>query len=202
MPHIHALPDLATGQATAVTQPQSDDTLVKLIAGGDKDAMQTLFRRHNVSIYRFILRLVNDTSSAEDLTSEVFLEVWRQAGQFAGRSQVSTWLLSIARDKALSALPRRATEAPNEEAIDPSDTPEAAMERGQRNKSMRETLMQLTPAHREVIDLVYYHERSVAEVAAIVGIPQNTVQTRLFHARKRMAKLVGASFCSRQAASG
>jgi len=53
-------------------------------------------------------------------------------------------------------------------------------------------LKELSPAHREVIDLVYYHERSIAEVAEIIGIPPNTVKTRMFHARKRIAELMAA----------
>jgi RNA polymerase sigma-70 factor, ECF subfamily len=195
MRHSLALTDLTTRQATAFTQAQSDDALVTLIAEGDRNAMQTLFRRHNVRVYRFVLRLVNDTAAAEDLTSDVFLDVWQQAGRFQGRSQVSTWLLAIARNKALSALRRRAPEALNEEMIetieDSAEMPDAALEASQRGALIRKALAQLTRAHREVIDLVYYHGKSVAEVAAIIGVPPNTVKTRMFHARKRMAQLVG-----------
>jgi RNA polymerase sigma-70 factor (ECF subfamily) len=185
----------AVAGTTSLWAP-SDDTLVKLIAGGDRDAMQTLFRRHNVRVYRFILRLVNDRSAAEDLTSEVFLDVWQQAGCFEERSQVSTWLLAIARNKALRTFRRRAPEVLDEEAIkfieDPADNPEATLQGKQRSNLIREALMKLTPAHREAIDLVYYHEKSVAEAAAIIGIPENTVKTRMLYARKRMADLVSS----------
>jgi RNA polymerase sigma-70 factor (ECF subfamily) len=74
----------------------SSERLVERIAAGDKLAMQLLYARHHVRVYRFALRIVNDATTAEDLTSEVFLEVWKHAGRFEGRSQVSTWLLSIA----------------------------------------------------------------------------------------------------------
>src|SRR5262249_38745157 len=80
--------------------------LVQLAAAGDRLAMQVLYARHHLRVYRFVLRIVNDAAAAEDLTSEVFLEVWKHAGRFEGRSQVSTWLLSIARYKALAALRR------------------------------------------------------------------------------------------------
>ena len=66
--------------------------------------MQVLFARHHVRVFRFVLRLVRQQATAEDLISEVFLDVWRQAGRFEGRSAVTTWLLAIARFKALSAL--------------------------------------------------------------------------------------------------
>jgi RNA polymerase sigma-70 factor, ECF subfamily len=84
----------------------SDENLIKAIAAGDREAMRMLYARHSVRVFRFISRLVADPSSAEDLVSEVFIDVWGQAGRFEGRSQVTTWILSIARFKALSALQR------------------------------------------------------------------------------------------------
>ena len=97
-------------------QTASDDVLIARIAGGDRLAMQVLFARHHVRVYRFMLRMVRNEATAEDLISEVFLEVWRNAGKFEGRSAVSTWMLSIARFKALSALRRR-----SEEELDDDD---------------------------------------------------------------------------------
>src|SRR5271170_3822333 len=88
-------------------QATSDEVLIGRIASGDRLAMQVLFARHHVRVFRFVLRLVREESTAEDLISEVFLDVWRQAGRFEGRSAVSTWLLAITRFKALSALRRR-----------------------------------------------------------------------------------------------
>ena len=78
-------------------QTTTDEVLIARIAGGDRLAMQVLFARHHVRVYRFVLRLVRNEATAEDLISEVFLDVWRQAGKFEGRSAVSTWMLSIAR---------------------------------------------------------------------------------------------------------
>src|SRR3954449_2516362 len=91
-------------------QATSDEVLIGRIASGDRLAMQVLFARHHVRVYRFVLRLVRNESAAEDLISEVFLDVWRQAGSFEGSSAVSTWLLAIARYKALSALRRQPEE--------------------------------------------------------------------------------------------
>ena len=159
--------------------------------------MQVLFARHHVRVYRFVLRLVRDELVAEDLISEVFLDVWRQAGRFEGRSQVSTWLLAIARFKALSALRRRPDEELDDEAAeaieDPSDDPEVALDKKDKSAAIRKCLEKLSAEHREIIDLVYYHEKSVEEVAQIVGIPENTVKTRMFYARKRLAELLKAA---------
>jgi RNA polymerase sigma-70 factor, ECF subfamily len=182
--------------AASQARDSSDVTLISSIAAGDKHAMQILFARHNVRVFRFLVRFVGDKSAVEDLVSEVFLDVWRQAGRFQGRSQVTTWLLALARNKALSALRRRSTEELDEEAVaaieDPQDNPEAAIQNRQTSEILLKCLTKLSPPHREIIDLVYYHEKSIDEVAEITGVPQNTVKTRMFYARKRIAELMSA----------
>ena len=178
-------------------QGTSDEVLIGRIASGDRLAMQVLFARHHVRVYRFVLRLVRDESVAEDLISDVFLDVWRQADRFEGRSAVPTWLLAIARFKALTALRRKPDEALDEEAVeaieDQSDDPEKALSKKDKSAAIRECLTGLSADHREIIDLVYYHEKSVEEVALIVGIPENTVKTRMFYARKRLAEPLAAA---------
>ena len=178
-------------------QATSDEVLIGRIASGDRLAMQVLFARHHVRVYRFVLRVVRDETKAEDLIGEVFLDVWRQADRFEGRSAVSTWLLAIARFKALSALRRRPDEELDEEAAeaieDPSDNPEESLAKKDKSAVIRKCLEGLSADHREIIDLVYYHEKSVEEVAEIVGIPENTVKTRMFYARKKLAELLKAA---------
>src|SRR3954453_159634 len=171
-------------------QATSDEVLIGRIASGDRLAMQVLFARHHLRGFRFVLRLVHDESVAEDLISEVFLDVWRQADRFEGRSAVSTWLLAIARFKALSALRRKPDQELDDETAeaieDPTDDPEAALGKKDKAAVMRKCLVGLSAEHREIIDLVYYHEKSVEEVAVIVGIPEATVKTRMFYARKKL----------------
>jgi RNA polymerase sigma-70 factor (ECF subfamily) len=175
-------------------QTTSDDVLIERIAGGDRLAMQVLFARHHVRVYRFVLRLVRNEATAEDLISEVFLDVWRQAGKFEGRSAVSTWMLSIARFKALSALRRRPEAELDEETAerieDDADDPETTLAKKDKSSQLRQALERLSNEHREIIDLVYYHEKSVEEVAEIVGIPAATVKTRMFYARKKLSELL------------
>ncbi len=179
------------------TQATSDETLIARIAQGDRLAMQVLYARHHVRVYRFALRLVRNESTAEDLISEVFLDVWRQAGRFEGRAAVSTWLLAITRFKALSALRKKQDAELDDEAAsaieDTSDDPEVAMQKKDTGAALRKCMSALSPEHREIIDLVYYHEKSVEEVAQIVGIPENTVKTRMFYARKKLAELLKAA---------
>jgi RNA polymerase sigma-70 factor, ECF subfamily len=180
-----------------------DATLIAQIATGDRLAMHALFARHKTRVYRFILRLVGDAASADDLTSEVFLAVWQHAHKFQGRAAVSTWLLAIARFKALQEMRRWGDTAPDAEeadASDPAADPEASWADKDREATLRKCLGALSPEHRTIIDLVYYHERSVPEVAAIVGIPCGTVKTRMFHARKKLATLLAAQGVTHAAA--
>jgi RNA polymerase sigma-70 factor (ECF subfamily) len=172
------------------SQAASDEVLIARIAQGDRLAMQVLYGRHHVRVFRFGLRLVRDEQVAEDLISEVFLDVWRQAGKFEGRSAVTTWLLAITRFKALSALRRRKDVGLDEEA---ANDPEVVAQKKDTGEALRKCLTALSSEHREIVDLVYYHEKSVEEVAGIVGIPENTVKTRLFYARKKLAELLKAA---------
>src|SRR2546430_523113 len=181
----------------AAPEISSDEMLIRRIAEGDQLAMRTLFGRHRVALYRWLLRLVGDEALAEDLLSDVFLDVWRQAAAFEGRSSVSTWLLAIARHKALSAR-RGRSDAELDARIastvaDPSDDPEAALQKKNRSELLRNSLAGLSSEHGEVIDLVYYHGKSVKEVADIVGVGEATVKTRMFYARKKLADLVAAA---------
>src|SRR3978361_793412 len=181
-------------QGILAAQATSDEMLLEGIAGGGRTAMHILYSRPNVRVYRVILRMVRDTTTAEDLVSQVFLEVWRTAGQFEGRAQVSTWLLSIARFKALTALRQRKHEDIEQEDVleiaDEADTPEASLDRSNTKAILRACVAKLSPAHREIINLVYYHEKSVEEAGEILGIPQSTVTTRRFYARKQLADLL------------
>ena len=190
-----AVSDAASPPYAAASETSSDETLIGRIAGGDQLAMRTLFARHRVPVYRWLLRIVRDKTLAEDLVSDVFLDVWRQATSFKGRASVSTWLLAIARYKALSARRRRIDaelDARTASTIaDPADDPETALQKKKRSELLRDSLAQLSPEHGEVVDLVYYHGKSVKEVADIVGIAEATVKTRMFYARKKLAELVG-----------
>jgi RNA polymerase sigma-70 factor, ECF subfamily len=189
----------AAARSAQAAAPETccDVMLIRRIAEGDQLAMRALFGRHRVALYRWLLRLVGDEALAEDLLSEVFLDVWRQAASFQARSSVSTWLLAIARHKALLAR-RRRTHADLDEEVastvaDGADDPELALQKKDRAELLRHGLARLSAEHGEVIDLVYYHGKSVKEAAQIVGVPEATVKTRMFYARKKLAELVATA---------
>lgn len=172
----------------------SDEELIRAISGGNRHAMKLLYARHSVRVFRLALRFVADESVAEDLLNDVFLDVWRKAGALTGHSQVSTWLLAIARNKAIAVTRRRSWGPLNDnicETIqDGADNSETVMGKSQTRSLLFQCLTNLSPAHREVIDLVYYHGKSIDEVAEIIRVPPNTVKTRMFYARNHLAKLL------------
>jgi RNA polymerase sigma-70 factor (ECF subfamily) len=178
-------------------EASSDETLVGRVAHGDQLAMRMLFARHRVALYRWLLRLVSDETLAEDLLSEVFLDVWRTAASFEARSSVSTWLLAIARYKALSARRRRTDAELDEDTaatlVDPADDPELMLQKKSRAELLRYAMGRLSTEHGEVVDLVYYHGKSVKETAQVLGVPEATVKTRMFYARRKLAELVAAA---------
>jgi RNA polymerase sigma-70 factor (ECF subfamily) len=191
------------GSAPARGGPQgsaddaTDEALMGRVAQGDRQALRLLFGRHQLKVFRFALRLTGNSATAEDVVSEVFIELWRRAASFEGRAKLSTWLLAIARNKAVSLM-RGRTEEPLDDAMaaaipDGAGTAEETLDAGKRSAVLQRCLGQLSVAHREIIDLAYYHGRSVEEVAAIVGIPAATVKTRMFYARRQLAEHLRAA---------
>jgi RNA polymerase sigma-70 factor (ECF subfamily) len=176
---------------------EPDERLIARLRQGDQLALQTLYARHNVKIYRFVLRLLRDEAAAEDVVSEVFIDLWRNPAAFEGRSEATTWLMAIARNKAWSLLRKRKEGPVDEETLstiaDESDDPEVVMQKKTKGEILRSCLQRLSPEHREVIDLVYYHDKTIEDVAQIVGIPEGTVKTRMFHARKKLSEIARAA---------
>ncbi|HEY1545501.1 MAG TPA: sigma-70 family RNA polymerase sigma factor [Xanthobacteraceae bacterium] len=193
---------ILSGQDRAA--PPSDEMLIKQVAAGEKSGLRALFERHQLKVYRFVLRIVRDAAFAEDTVSETFIDAWRHAGRYEGRASVSSWLLGIARHRALDAARRRPTESLDSEAaqnaVDPAHDPEAELGRKDTGAVVREAVAALSREHAEIIDLVYYQEKSIREIAEILGIPENTVKTRMFYARKRLAALVATAGIERAAA--
>jgi RNA polymerase sigma-70 factor (ECF subfamily) len=192
----HSVASLDCADPVGATPAELDEALLREIAQGNQLAMRTLFQRHQVRIYRFILRMIHDRALAEDVVSETFFAAWRSADRFEGRSTVSTWLLSIARHKALTAVTQRPLEELDDDTadaiVDDAPDPETTMRAADTRMVLRRCLGALSAEHSEIIDLVYYQEKSVIEISEILDIPVNTVKTRMFYARKRLGVMLEA----------
>jgi len=168
---------------------EADAVLMQHIATADRTAMLVLFSRYHLAVYRFVLQRVQDTALAEDLTSEVFLDVWHHADCFEGRCAVLTWILAIARHKTFAACPRPRPQFDGNGGSggENTDAPDEPLQASDRPTVLRRCIARLSAEHREVIDLVYYQEQSMESVATILGVPRSTAKTCVSYARKRLA---------------
>jgi RNA polymerase sigma-70 factor, ECF subfamily len=172
--------------------------LIAAIAKGDATAVKRLYALTHVRLFRYLVRQLRNEATAEDVMNEVYLAVWQNAARYESRSAPMTWILSIAHNKAISTLRKRreATGIDEEMAAeipDQDDTPEVIEQKRDKAQAIRACIDRLGADHKSVLDLVYYQERSVAEAAEILGIPEATVKTRMFYARKKLSELLRAA---------
>lgn len=181
---------------TVLTPAQQQDIeliqLIAQVAARDEAALATLYKRMSRMIYAFSLRRLNAPDVAEEVVVETMYEVWKDAPRFAGRSLVTTWILGIARHKAIDKLRSRGSEH-----CDPlGDEAEAVADDGpsvfdmiatrQRAGQVALCMEALPDEQRECLHLVFYEDAPLAEIATLQECPENTVKTRLFHARRKM----------------
>jgi RNA polymerase sigma-70 factor (ECF subfamily) len=176
--------------------PDRDREWLRRIAGGDRQAFEQLYQAYHRRVFGYLFRMVGSADRADELASDVLLEVWKSAGKFKGESRPSTWIFGIARFKALSSL--RRSEPPTvevEDVHDLQDTAEAQdalLITAGMQQAVRSALAALSPQHREVMELTFYDGFSYPEIAEILKCPVNTVKTRMFHARKQLRERLGA----------
>lgn len=177
---------------------ERDAALLARIATGDQDALRSLYERYGERIFRYVYRLVGNETKAEEVTNDVMLEVWKNAARFEGRSRVSTWVIGIARYRALNAVRgKRLTEVDLDDVPEPSNgsSLQSEQETFETQRDLRRLLSQalktLSVEHRDVVELTFFHGFSYPEIARIVGCPENTVKTRMFHARRKLKKALG-----------
>lgn len=170
--------------------------LIGKIARGDRRAFEELFGIYGKRIFRYAARMINDVTKAEEVTNDVMIEVWKSAGKFEQRSSVSTWIIGITRHRCLNAIRGKkiATveldSAP--ELEDTADSTEQTRDRETMNQVIRRQLTKLSPEHRDVLELTFFQGCSYKEIAEIAGCPENTVKTRMFHAKRQLEPLLRA----------
>lgn len=164
--------------------------LIQRIGSGDKRAFEELFGIYGKRIFRYAARMVGDVSVADEVTSDVMMEVWKSAARFESRSRPSTWIIGIARHRCLNAVRgKRLITVDLDSAPDIADRDESGetiRQHADERRLVREALATLSTEHREVVELTFYHGHSYQEIAAIVGCPENTVKTRMFHAKRQL----------------
>jgi RNA polymerase sigma-70 factor, ECF subfamily len=173
-----------------------DADLVKRIGAGDRAAMKLLYERHSNGLFHFIRASLKDPFEAADVMQEVFLEIWRAASGFQGRSAAKTWIFGIARHKAFDRMRRGGRVVlsdPDPTLPDEAPNPEAVAAAASDAARVRECIERLSPAHRSSIHLAFYGEMSYGEIADVEGVPVGTIKTRIMHAKRLMMRCL-ASF--------
>jgi len=184
-----------TLHATSI-RDDDDPELLRRVAAKDRRAFETLYQRYASRVHRYLSQLIPSPELTDEVLNDVMLVVWQNASRYNGTSRVSTWILGIAHYKALKARARVASRPPetpvsNEQAAE-EEGPEDVTVRGELNRLLAQSLDALSPEQRAVVELTLYHGRSYQEIAEITHAPVNTVKTRMFHARRRLAPLLTA----------
>jgi RNA polymerase sigma-70 factor (ECF subfamily) len=176
-----------------------DETDLKLLARvreGDRAAFRELHSRYYGAVLRFAYRITRRLDLAEEAVNDVMLVVWRDARAFAGRSSVATWIMGIAYRKAMKSVVTSRRWSIRKAAVDFGEWLEHSgphvepTEHEDLRDLLDAALDRLSPDHRAVVELTYFHGCSYEEIAAIVDCPVNTVKTRMFHARAKLRKLL------------
>jgi RNA polymerase sigma factor (sigma-70 family) len=175
----------------------ADLALLDAIRGGDRGAFEELYKLYHPRLTRFLMNLVHRPALVEEVLDDTMMVVWQRPHSFQGASKFSTWLFAIAYRMAMKGL-RRQDEAVEDrerderasEALNPED--EADHQR--LNRLLMEALEQLSPAHRAVVDLTYFHDLGYQEIAQVLECPVDTVKTRMFYARRHLKRHLAGEF--------
>lgn len=174
---------------------QADDSsLMQRVVAQDRQAFEVLYQRYARRLYGYLARFLRQPETIEEVFNDVMLTVWQNAARFDHQARLSTWILGIAYRKALKALAQAARQAPDCPPAWPAghtqDDPEAVLLHQERDRTFVQALQTLPPEQRSVVELTFYHGCSYLEIATITGCPVNTVKTRMFHARRRLAHVL------------
>jgi len=166
---------------------------MQAVARGDELALDELYSHYASAVYNFALRLVNERETAEDITQEVFINVWRAAWRYRGESSVKTWLLRTAHHKAVDWLRRQRPAVSLDEVFEfPDPRSIDAFEVSDTLAQIRQTLASLSFNHRSVVELTFVHGLSYAEIAAVMACPTGTVKSRMSYALRHLRNTLHA----------
>jgi RNA polymerase sigma-70 factor (ECF subfamily) len=167
--------------------------LLSAVKRGRRHEFDTLYRLYHPRLSRFLTPLLRQGDHVEEALNDTMLVVWQRADTFDGRSKLSTWIFGIAYRKALKALSRLDLPVDADEVDEPADPgpgPEQSLGLLQLRGRLVGALAELSPEHRAVVELCYFHDMAYGEIADVVGCPPETVKTRMFYARRRLRLLL------------
>lgn len=174
------------------SQDDPDVLLIEAISQGDNQALQTLYERHGAAILNFLNKRLENRHLAEEILQDVMLAVWKSAVTFRGESQVRTWLMTIARNRATNAYNHRKPTSVELSDTMPSDamTVSATVERGLLHEQIIDVYHQLPEDQRNAVKLVLVQGMTYPQASEVLGVPEGTVKSRLHHACQTMRRLL------------
>lgn len=179
-----------------MTRPEpKDEDLLARIAQGDRSAMRVLYEKIAPVAQRFAMNYVSDAVEVADIVQNAMLDVWQTAHRFDNRSSARTWILSITRNKAIDHIRkthRTVLAEPDEYIPDDTPSPEAILSAAQEGDRIRACISTLSESHRAAIHLAFFEELSYREIAVIENVPESTIKTRIYHAKKLLLRCVTA----------
>ena len=173
----------------------ADDAIVQLIqAGRTEEAFERLVPAYRRRVFGLAYSLLRDRGAAEDTTQEVFVKLWQALPRYDGRARLSTWIYAITRNATISALRgrRRPVSMSDPAVFDEVEYRSATIDAGPEDAALWRHVAALPEKQRQAVILYYQDERPVDEVAAMMGLPVNTVKTHLHRARASLAAALGA----------
>jgi RNA polymerase sigma-70 factor (ECF subfamily) len=188
--HLEDQPLANPAMQTKVIDLDNEIALLQAIELGSEKAFENFYLIYHPRLYRFILNITHQHEVVEEVIQDTLMVVWEKADRFNNTCKVSTWIFGIAYRKALKAIARAGRGAGHEDVdelgevlADPRASADASLEHA---GWLETSLSELSREHRAVIELTFLHGLSYKEIAEILDCPENTVKTRMFHARKKL----------------
>lgn len=184
---------------TLPLQPGPDAALVERMIAGDEGALSTLYDRYSGMLFSMLVRILKDTSAAEEILQDLFLQLWRNPSRFdPSRGSLPAWLLVIGRNRAISRLRSRERREVSEdsegfsmESIPSPGNIEEEAQRSQLAQRLKSAMATLPPEQREAVELAYFEGMSQTEIAARTGSPLGTVKSRVRAAMQSLKERFG-----------
>ena len=183
---------------TALMQSLPDSALIMKMMAGDEDALSIIYDRYSAMLFGMLMRILKDQQAAEEVLQDMFLQLWRNAGQFdAGRGSLAAWLLVIGRNRAISRLRSRANREVLEEKEDAyantfvsSQNVEDEVSRTELMEILKAALAQLPVEQRLAVELAYFEGMTQSEITTKTGSPLGTVKTRVRAAMQSLKQIL------------
>lgn len=173
----------------AMTQPVDDLDLIRRMQAGDDDAVRDLYAQYGQRLYAYALRLTNDPATAEDVTQNTLVTAWQTARNFRAEGRLIAWLLGIVHHTAMKAIRNRTNylnDVAEEIIREDQPSPEEQAQVKDERRWVRQGMQSLSPEHRAVLELIFYQELTLNEVAQVLDVPLGTVKSRLSYARTHL----------------